>query len=154
MHRGIGQPLGNVAVEFGDRGIDAVAGVNETGIGGQTPGQIVDRLVTPDRRGEPLAATLLGRLLGELALVVRLKRDAFGVHLGEVAGDFRRVDTGIEIGQVPFRQPSGPCLGGLPDGRLAASGRGARGHLVRTCVHWLVLRRGEARAGWQGLSGR
>ena len=29
MHRRVGQPLGNVAIEFGDRGIDAVAGMNQ-----------------------------------------------------------------------------------------------------------------------------
>jgi hypothetical protein len=104
VHRRIGQPLGNVAVEFGDRGIDAVAGMNQTGIGTQTPGKILDRLIAPDRPGEPLAAILLGRLLRKLALVVRLKRDAFRVQPCEVAGDLRRVDTGIEVGQVPFRQ--------------------------------------------------
>ena len=53
MHRRIGQPLGDVAVEFGDRGIDAVAGMNQPGIGSKTSGDIVDRLVAPDRLGEP-----------------------------------------------------------------------------------------------------
>ena len=81
MHRRIRQPLGDVAVEFGDRGIDAVAGMNQTGIGPETPGEIVDRLVAPDRLGEPLAAALVGRPFRELALVVGLKRDAFGIHL-------------------------------------------------------------------------
>ena len=104
MHRRIGQPLGDVAVEFGDRGIDAVAGMNQSGIGAETSGEIVDRLVAPDRPGEPLAAALAGGSFRELALVVRLKRDAFRVHPLQVAGDFRRVDPGIEIGQIPFRQ--------------------------------------------------
>ena len=103
MHGRIGQPLGNVTVEFGDRGIDAVAGMNQAGIGAQTPGEILDRFVAIDRRGEPFAAALLRRLLRELALAGRLKRDAFRVQPCEVAGDFRRIDTGIEIGQVPFR---------------------------------------------------
>ena len=103
MHGRIGQPLGNVTVEFGDRGIDAVTGMNQAGIGAQTPGEILDRFVAIDRRGEPFAAALLRRLLRELALAGRLKRDAFRVQPCEVAGDFPRIDTGIEIGQVPFR---------------------------------------------------
>ena len=108
VQRRVGQPLGDVAVEFGDRGVDAVAGVNQPGIGAETAGEIVDRLVAPHRFGEPGAAALLRRPFGELALVVGLKRDAIGIHLLEVARDFRRADTGIKIGQVPFRQ-----LGGL-----------------------------------------
>jgi len=104
MHRRIGQPLGNVAVEFGDRGIDAVAGMNQAGIGAQTPGEVLDCLIAPDRLGEPLAAILLGCVLRKLARVVRLKGDAFRVQPCEVARDLRRVDTGIEIGQVPFRK--------------------------------------------------
>ncbi len=107
MHRCIGQPLGDVAVEFGDRGIDAVAGVNQPGIGAETAGEIVDRLKASHRLREPGAAALLRRLFGEFALVVGLKRDAIGIHLFQVAGDFRRVDTGIEIGQIPFRQFAG-----------------------------------------------
>ena len=138
MHRRIGQPLGDVAVEFGDRGIDAVAGMNQTGIGAEPAGEIVDRLVAPDRLGEPFAAVFPGGLFRELALVVGLKRDAFGIHLFEVARDFRRVDTGIEIGQVPFRQLAGLGFGRgflavrlALGGRLAEGGCGARGHLVR-----------------------
>jgi len=77
--------------------------MNQSGIRAQTPGEILDRLIALDRRGEPFAAALLRRLLRELALVVRLKRDAFRVQACEVAGDFRRVDAGVEIGQVPFR---------------------------------------------------
>ena len=80
MHRRIGQPLRNVAVEFGDRGIDAVAGMNQAGIGSKTAGDIVDRLVAPDRLGEPLAAAFAGGSLRELALVVRLKRNAFRIQ--------------------------------------------------------------------------
>ena len=107
MHRRRRQPLGDVAIEFGDRRIDAVAGMNQAGIGPEPAGKIVDRLVAPDRFGEPLAAALFRGLFRKLAFVVGLKRDAFGVHPCEVARDFRRVDTGIEIGQVPFRQLAG-----------------------------------------------
>ncbi len=111
MHRRVGQPLGNIAVEFGDRGIDAVAGMDQPGIGAEPAGEIVDCLIAPDRPGEPLAAVLLRGVFGELALVVGLKRDAFGIHLVEVALHFRRVDTGIKIGQIPFRQLAGLGFG-------------------------------------------
>ena len=77
MHGSRRHPFGNVAVEFGDRRIDTVAGVNETGIGAEAAGEIVDRLVALDRLGEPLSAVFLGNALGELAFVVGLKRDAF-----------------------------------------------------------------------------
>ena len=121
MHRCRRQPLGDVAVEFGDRGIDAVAGMNQAGIGAEPAGEIVDRLVAPDRFGEPLAAALFCGPLGKLALVVGLKRDAFGIHPCEVAGDFRRVDTGIEIGQIPFRQLAGLFRSGFGRGFLGCS---------------------------------
>ena len=68
VHRCLRQPLGDVTVEFGDRGIDAVAGMNQTGIGSEPAGEIVDRLVAPDRFGEPLAAVLLRDPLRSLPL--------------------------------------------------------------------------------------
>ena len=98
------QALGDVAIKFGDRRIDAVAGMNQAGIGPEPAGKIVDRLVAPDGFGKPLAAALFCGPLRKPALVVGLKRDAFGVHPGEVARNLRRVDTGIEVGQIPFRQ--------------------------------------------------
>jgi hypothetical protein len=98
------QALGDVTVEFGDRGVDAVAGMKQAGIGSEPAGQIVDRLVAPDRFGEPPAAVLFCGALRKPALVVGLKRDALGVHPCEVARNLRRVDTGIEVGEIPFRQ--------------------------------------------------
>jgi hypothetical protein len=103
MRRGVRQPLGDVAVEFRDRGIDAVAGMNQAGVGTKSAREIVDRLVTFHRGGEPRTAALACGLVGKLALVVRLKRDAFGINLLEIARDLRRVDAGIEIAKVPFR---------------------------------------------------
>ena len=84
MHRRRGQPLGNVAVEFGDRGIDAVAGMNEAGVGTETACEIVDRLVTPHRFGKPASAIFLGGVFRKFALVVGLKRDAFFIHLLQI----------------------------------------------------------------------
>jgi len=81
--------------------------MNEAGIGTETAGEIVDRLITPHGSRKPAAAVVFCRKFRKLALVVRLKRDAICIHLREVAGDFRRVDAGIEIGQIPFRQFAG-----------------------------------------------
>src|SRR3984957_13543107 len=145
MHRRRCQPFGNVAIEFGDRRIDAVAGMNQSGIRSEAAGKIVNGLVAPDRFGEPFAALLFCGLFRKLALVVGLKRNAFCVQPCKVAGNFRRVDTGIEIGQVPFRQLAALVPGfGFGCGflavrwalglRLAESGWGARGHLVRACL--------------------
>jgi len=79
--------------------------MNQPGIGCKAAGDVVDRLVAPDRLGKPYSAAFARGSLREPALVVRLKRDAFRIHPLQVAGDFRRVDPGIEIGQIPFRQP-------------------------------------------------
>ena len=84
--------------------------MNKTGIGAETAGEIVDRLVAPDRFGQPFAAVFFRGLFRKLAFVVGLKRDAICIHLLQISADFRRVDAGIEIGQIPFRQFAG--LGG------------------------------------------
>ena len=52
MRGGRRHPLLHVAVEFGARRIERVAGMNEPGIGAEPPHQIVDRLVAAHRRGE------------------------------------------------------------------------------------------------------
>ena len=103
MHRGRRQPFGNVAIEFGDRGIDAVAGVHEAGIGAEAAGEVVNRLVAPHGLRQKAAAVILCRPFGQLAFVVGLKRDAIGIHPFQVARHFGGIDTGIEIGQIPFR---------------------------------------------------
>ena len=119
MYRGRRQPLGDVAIELGNRRIDAVAGMNEAGIGAEPAGEIVDRLVAPDGLGKPASAVIAGNVFRELALVIRFERCAVGIHLLQIARDFGRVDTGIKIGEVPFRQLAGFGFGG---GRLAARG--------------------------------
>ena len=138
MQRGRRQPLGNVAIEFGDDGIDAVAGMNEAGIGAEPAGEIVDRLVAPDRLGEPNAAIVAGNAFRQPALVIRFKRDAVGIHLLQIARDFGGVDTGIKIGEVPFRQLAGfgfgcGCLaGGGPCGLCGTSCRLGRSRISRS----------------------
>ena len=134
MRRGGGQPLGDVAVELRNRGIDAVAGMDEAGIGAEPAGEIVDRLIALHGPREPFSAIFSRCVFGKLALVVGLKRDAFGVHFGEIVRHFGRIDAGIEVGQIPFRQFAGFAgdLGAFGSrfgfGRLAACGIGARGH--------------------------
>ena len=120
MYRSRRQPLGDVAIEFGNRRIDAVAGMNKAGIGAEPAGEIVDRLVAPDGLGEPASAIVAGDVFRELAFVVRFKGCAVGIHLLQIARDFGGVDTGIKIGEVPFRQFAGF---GFDCGRLAARGR-------------------------------
>src|SRR3954451_20073364 len=156
MHRRVVQPLGDIAVEFGDRGIDAVAGVDQSGVGAKTSREIVKGLIAPDRLREPLA-TLLRSLFSELALVVGLKPDASNAQPCEVARDFGGVNARVEIGQIPFGQAC--CLefdvgffsvGLAVFGRLAESGSGARDHLVRN-LSWSEWLRGEgARAAFKG----
>jgi hypothetical protein len=81
--------------------------MGEAGIGAEPAGEVVDRLKAPDRLGEPKTAVVAANAFRQLAFVVRLKRDAFRIHLLQVACDFGRADAGIEIGQIPFRQSAG-----------------------------------------------
>ena len=55
VRRGCGDAFGHVAVELRDRRIDGIARMGEPRIGRQPPGEIVDRLIAPDRLGQPLA---------------------------------------------------------------------------------------------------
>ena len=56
MRGGGRHPLLHVAVKFGARRIERVAGMNEPGIGAEPAHQIVDRLVAAHHRGERRAA--------------------------------------------------------------------------------------------------
>ena len=81
--------------------------MDETGIGAETAGEIVDRLIASHGLREPFSAIFVCCACCELALVVRLERDAIGSHRFEIARHFRRIDPGIEIGKVPFRKLAG-----------------------------------------------
>ncbi len=103
--RGSGRhPVLHVAVKFGARRIERVAGMNEPGIGAEPAHQIVDRLVTAHRRGKRRAAVCAARHGGELAFVSGLEVDAFGVDAVKVALDGRIVEAGIKVVEIPFRQ--------------------------------------------------
>jgi hypothetical protein len=78
--------------------------MNQPGVGHEPSGEIIDRLVTFHRLGKPLATIRLGDFLGDAALVGGLERNTVGGELVEVVRNVRRVDRGIEIGEIPFRQ--------------------------------------------------
>src|SRR6516164_7830012 len=112
--------------------------MDEARIGTEPSGEIVDGFVASDRFGKPLTAALACGLLCKLALVVGLKRDAFGIHPLQVTRNFGRIDAGIEIIKVPFRQLArlaGGLLGvpwfgcGFASVRFAEGGRVTRSHL-------------------------
>ena len=123
MRRRRGQPLLHVAVEFGARRIDGVAGMQEPGIGAEPAHQIVDRLIAAHRFGERRAGLRRARQLGELALVGLLEGDAVGVGAIEIALDRRIVQAGIEVGEIPLGQ------------------RPERGFCGRRAVSWPVVSR-------------
>ena len=81
--------------------------MNQASIGTEATGEVVDRLVAPHGFRKPTAAAILRRPFCELSLVVGLKRDAIGIHLLQITPNFWRIDAGIEIGQIPFRQFAG-----------------------------------------------
>ena len=104
VRRGGGEPLLYVAVEFGDRGIDGVAGVDESGIGREPAHDIVDRLIAAHRFGERRARRRRARQIGELAFVGLLEGDALGVGAIKIAPYRRIVESRIEVGEIPLRQ--------------------------------------------------
>jgi hypothetical protein len=85
--------------------------MHQARVGTEPSGKIINGFIAPDRLRQPVAAVALRGSLRELAPVGGLKRDAFGVHFLQVASDLRRVDTGIEIVEVPFRQLAGAARG-------------------------------------------
>ena len=104
MGRGRGDALGHVAVELRDRRIDRIARVREPRIGRQPSGKIINRLIAPDRLGQPLTAVRRRDLLRDLALIGALERHTVGIELIEIACHLRRIDRRIEVGQIPLRQ--------------------------------------------------
>ena len=82
MRGGRGQPLLHVAVKFGARRIDGVAGMQEPRIGAEAAHQIVDRFVALHRFGERAAGFRRLRQFRKLALEGFLERETFGIDLG------------------------------------------------------------------------
>ncbi len=120
------QPLLHVAVEFGARGIDRVAGMNEPRIRREPPHQVVERLVAPHGFNERTAGRRSARQVGQLALVGFLEGDALGVGAVEIGLDRGIVKAGIKVGEIPLRQPA---QRGFRPGRSAPRGPLDRGLL-------------------------
>ena len=104
MRRGSGQPLLHVAEEFSALRIDRIAGVQQSGIRAETPGEVVDGLIMAHGVSERGAGVGRFRHLGKLAFIGIFESDAFGVRAVEIALDRGIVQAGIEVGQIPFWQ--------------------------------------------------
>ena len=129
---GGGQPLLHVAVELGDHGVGGVAGVSERGIRDQPAELVVERLVAADRLGDTWTSVLARRHFGQPALEVALESGALSVGRVQVACDFRAVDAGIEIVEIPLGQLAelGSGLGRWLGRRLGFAHGRAFGHGV------------------------
>ena len=79
--------------------------MDEPGIGDEPPHEIIQRLIALDRFGKRLSGLRSSPAsVGELAFVVLLEGDAFGIGTIEIALYLRIIDAEIKIGQVPLRQ--------------------------------------------------
>src|SRR6478735_10750568 len=121
MQRRSRQTLRDVAIEFRDRGIDAVAGVYQACKGTEPAREIVNRLIASHGSRKPYAAFRARRFRRELALVVCLERLAFSIDPVEIARDLGRINPEIEIREIPLRQTS-RFHGNRFFGRLAVGG--------------------------------
>src|SRR6266511_4859562 len=104
MRGGGRDPLLYVGVELGARGIDRVAGVEESRIGREPSEEIVERLIALHRLGQRRAGRgPLGKRR-ELTFVGLLECEAFGSTAIEIALHLRIIEPGIEVREIPFRQ--------------------------------------------------
>ena len=104
MRGGGRDPLLYVGVELGARGIDRVAGVEESRIGREPPEEIVERLIALHRLGQRRAGRGPPSERRQLAFVGLLEREAFGSTAIEIALHLRIIERGIEVREIPFRQ--------------------------------------------------
>src|SRR6185369_12352542 len=94
----------DVTIELGANRVGRVAGVEERGIGDEPAEPVIDRLVLLDRFGQRASGALAGRKRRQPSLEPLLEGLAVAIALFEVGLDLRAVQTGIEVGQVPFGQ--------------------------------------------------
>ena len=90
----------HVAIEFGARGIERVAGMDEPGIGGEPAEQIVEPLVALDGFRERAAGVGAVRKRGEPALEVLLEGDRVLIRPVEIAFHRRVVDAGVKVAEI------------------------------------------------------
>ena len=93
-----------VAVEFRDSRIAGVGGVEQRRIGHDAAGQVLQRLVGPDRLGERLAGVRPVGQLRELAAIGFGERLGFALGALEIGGEARRVHAFVQILKAPLRQ--------------------------------------------------
>jgi hypothetical protein len=113
-----GQLLGDVAVELGARDIGLITSVVEPGKRPEPPHQLHETLELRDRLSQHGA---VARQLHELAVVGLFELACERSRGVQIAGDFRRVGSGVEIGQAPLGQVAE--LAGGRGGFLQGAGR-------------------------------
>ena len=130
MRAGVGHLLLDVAIELGALRVRRVAGIDEAGIGGDAADQFLQRLEVAQRFAEPAGLAPLG-FGGERALPAAFERHGVARRLVQIGLQFGRVDAGIEVGQIPFRQ--------IAKCRRALSGRCRAGFLLQEYPHHACL---------------
>src|SRR5215467_3859776 len=93
-----------VGVELRPLRIDAVAGMNEPGIGDKSAHEIIERLVALHGFGQRGSRARRRRDEIELALVLFFKCNALGIRAVEIPRDLRVIHSPIKISEVPLRQ--------------------------------------------------
>ena len=115
----VGELLLHVAVELGADRIDVSA--ESRPMRADAAEQIVQRLILLQRLAEVAGRPLLGSFPSACPSSVSNAADSVGRAAG--LPQFRRVDAGVEVGEVPFRQLLGRfCLSQQPRWRAAAAG--------------------------------
>src|SRR5262249_57319369 len=81
-----------------------MAGVAKRGVGEEPAEPIVDRLILFDYLGQRTSAALACSERGQSPLEPLLEGFAVAITLLEIRFDLWTVQTGVEVGQVPFGQ--------------------------------------------------
>ena len=94
----------HVTVELGANRIGRIAGVDKRSIGDEPAEPVIDRLILFDCPGQRTSGSLAGRERGQSPLEPLLEGFAVAITLLEIGFDLWTVQTGVEVGQVPFGQ--------------------------------------------------
>ena len=127
--RGFGQTLLGVAVELLAPLVGGVAGIDEAGKGHQPAEQILDFLVGPNRRSELHRGVASGGDRRDLARITGGEITAIRLGTGKVGAEVGRVDAGIQVRQIPFRQDAEVHRQGRCPGRAATFGLPCRARM-------------------------
>src|SRR5262249_26485496 len=94
----------HVTVELSAKRIGRIAGVEKRGIGDEPAEPVIDRLILFDCFGQSTSAALTCSERGQSPLEPLLEGFAVAITLLEIGFDLWTVQTGVEVGQVPFGQ--------------------------------------------------